>query len=103
MTGLSRASLRFSFLIVMALLVALAAAGAQPADAGSIAVTTTADELNSDGDRSLREAITAADNGADIINLSLGGGHAPAVETALQWPWPVFYTLTTSVSPPLSL
>ena len=56
---------------------------ATPAAANTINVTTTADELNSAGDCSLREAIRAANldqrvdgctagNGADIINLPAG-------------------------------
>jgi len=55
----------------------------QPALAAAIIVTTTTDELNADGDCSLREAIRAANldsavdacpagSGADIINLAAG-------------------------------
>ncbi|HEY8491420.1 MAG TPA: CSLREA domain-containing protein, partial [Dehalococcoidia bacterium] len=51
-------------LLAVAALLALHPAG--PARAGTIAVTTTADELNSDGDCSLREAIQAANTDTDV-------------------------------------
>ncbi|MCS7222227.1 MAG: CSLREA domain-containing protein [Anaerolineae bacterium] len=70
--------------IVLALLAA--ASGAIPVRAASITVTTTADELNADGDCSLREAIQAvntrspmdacpAGTGDDLIVLSGRRGH----------------------------
>lgn len=72
--------------VLLAALLFLAGAllwAAQPAGAATIAVTTAADELNSDGDCSLREAIRAANNdtavdacpagdGADTITLPAG-------------------------------
>lgn len=71
--------------LVAALLAGLGwtATPTQPARAATLTVTTTSDELNSDGDCSLREAIIAANtdaavdacpagNGADTINLAAG-------------------------------
>jgi len=43
-----------------------------PAHAAVISVTTTVDELNSDGDCSLREAITAANTDAPVDNCDVG-------------------------------
>ena len=76
---------RWIGLVVAALAVALASATrfAPTAHAASITVTTTADEINSDGDCSLREAIRAANldqavdacttgSGADTISLPAG-------------------------------
>jgi len=58
-------------LAVLAAALALMFAGAPGgAQAAAIVVTTTQDELNSDGDCSLREAITAAN--ADTITLPAG-------------------------------
>jgi CSLREA domain-containing protein len=70
-------------LIVSALTFALALQLAPPAYAALIVVTTTVDELNNDGDCSLREAIRAANadaavdtcvagSGADVITLPAG-------------------------------
>ena len=71
-------------LAVLAAALALMFAGAPSgAQAAAIVVTTTQDELNSDGDCSLREAITAANtdtavdacpagSGADTITLPAG-------------------------------
>lgn len=72
--------IRLSLAFSLALGLAWAAA---PAQATTITVTTTADERNSDGDCSLREAIIAANtdaivdacpagNGADVIDLAAG-------------------------------
>jgi CSLREA domain-containing protein len=83
MTDRGASALRIPLAIVIGLLVALAAVGGQPAQAANIAVNTTDDELNSDGDCSLREAITAANtdaatdtcvagSGADTITLPAG-------------------------------
>jgi len=77
----SLSMLRFSLVVLVALLVALAAGAA--VQAAGIAVDTTTDELNSDGDCSLREAINAANldeavdacaagSGADVITLPAG-------------------------------
>jgi len=68
---------------VLLALVAAAALGRTPAYAATIVVTTTADELNADGDCSLREALEAANqdlavdacpagSGADTITLPAG-------------------------------
>ena len=56
------------------LLVGIALAGqvARPVYAASITVTTIDDELNSDGDCSLREAITAANTNAAVDNCPAG-------------------------------
>jgi len=65
------------------LLVACSLVFAPPAHAATIGVTTAGDELNSDGDCALREAIQAANtdtavdactagNGADIIEVPAG-------------------------------
>ena len=82
------------------LTVALALPAAPPVGAASLSVTTTNDELNSDGDCSLREAIRAANlnvpvdacpaggSGLDTINLpagtyklSVGGANEDAAAT----------------------
>lgn len=74
-------------------LVAGLAWAAAPAQAATIAVTTTADELNADGDCSLREAIVAANtdaavdacpagSGADTINLASGATYALTISVA---------------------
>ena len=47
---------------------------AAPVGAATIAVTTTADELNSDGDCSLREAIRAANTDAAVDACAAGSG-----------------------------
>jgi CSLREA domain-containing protein len=52
----------------------LAAFPAAPAHAAAIGVTTTADELNSDGDCSLREAIRAANLNAAVDACPAGDG-----------------------------
>jgi CSLREA domain-containing protein len=52
----------------------LAAFPAAPAQAAAIGVTTTADELNSDGDCSLREAIRAANLNAAVDACPAGDG-----------------------------
>lgn len=68
---------------VLAVVLALGVAPVPLAHAGGIVVTTTADELNNDGDCSLREAIRAANtdstvdgcfagSGADVISLGIG-------------------------------
>jgi len=46
----------------------------QPAHAATIAVNTTADELNSDGDCSLREAIQAANTDSTVDGCGAGSG-----------------------------
>lgn len=66
--------LRHSLAIIVALLVALAAGGSQPAQAANIVVNTTDDELNSDSDCSLREAITAANTDAAVDACTAGSG-----------------------------
>jgi CSLREA domain-containing protein len=75
--------LRLAAIAAFLLIFAVWAGGAAPAAAATITVTTTADENNSDGDCSLREAIRAANgdfavdacpagNGADTIILPAG-------------------------------
>ncbi len=70
--------------------------GAEPAAAATITVTTTADELNADGDCSLREAVQAANTdaaadacspgaGADVITLG-AGTFSPSVTLVLSDP-----------------
>ena len=44
------------------------------ASAAEITVTTTDDEINSDGDCSLREAIEAANSDAAVDNCTAGSG-----------------------------
>jgi len=53
---------------------------AHPARAAAITVTTTADELNTDGDCSLREAVAAAndDIGVDACTPGSGADTRPA-------------------------
>ncbi|HEV8574466.1 MAG TPA: choice-of-anchor Q domain-containing protein, partial [Dehalococcoidia bacterium] len=53
---------------------ALLLGGGQLAEAASITVTTTADELNADGDCSLREAIQAANTNTAVDACGAGGG-----------------------------
>lgn len=77
-------TLRLSLAIVLALLLALAPSGGTPAHGvGVINVNTSDDEINNDGDCSLREAIASANadtsvsgctagTGGDIINLPAG-------------------------------
>lgn len=48
-----------------------------PASAATIAVTTTDDELNPDGDCSLREAIQATNTNADVDACDHDGGTGP--------------------------
>ncbi len=60
-----------SAFLVVALMVASHAA---PASAATITVTTTNDELNSDGDCSLREAIQAANTDAAVDACATGSG-----------------------------
>jgi CSLREA domain-containing protein len=63
---------------VLALLVGAASAlsltGGGPAHAATITVNTTNDELNSDGDCSLREAIQAANTDATVDACTTGSG-----------------------------
>jgi CSLREA domain-containing protein len=59
--------------LVLALAVA-ALAAPQAASAASIAVTTTADELNADGDCSLREAVQAANTNGPVDDCDAGSG-----------------------------
>jgi CSLREA domain-containing protein len=63
-------------LIVVLLLSWLAGAG--PARAGGIAVTTTADSLAVDGECSLREAVLAANAGAEVDTCD-GRGDTPEI------------------------
>src|SRR5690554_4855169 len=60
-------------LLLVGILSALAAL-APAARAGAISVTTTDDELNNDGDCSLREAIVAANRDTDVDACTPGGG-----------------------------
>ena len=66
--------------VAVALLALIAAAlvplfsGGQPAHAATIAVNTTDDELNADGDCSLREAIQAANTDAAVDACPAGSG-----------------------------
>jgi CSLREA domain-containing protein len=71
------------YLVLVVLLTSAIFATARPVSAAAITVTTTADELNTDGDCSLREAIRAANldravdacpagSGADTITLPAG-------------------------------
>ncbi len=53
---------------------AVAASGSPPALASTLTVTTTADELNSDGDCSLREAVQAANTDAAVDACTAGSG-----------------------------
>ena len=53
---------------------ALLAGPAWPAQATNITVTTTSDELNGDGDCSLREAIVAANTNAAVDACPAGTG-----------------------------
>ncbi len=53
---------------------ALTLTGGGPASAATISVTTTDDELNSDGDCSLREAIQAANTDAAVDACTAGSG-----------------------------
>jgi CSLREA domain-containing protein len=50
-----------------------------PADAATITVNTTDDELNSDGDCSLREAITAANTNTAVDNCAAGASGADTI------------------------
>src|SRR3990170_4392776 len=52
--------------------------GGQAALAATITVTTTADELNSDGDCSVREAVRAANTNAVVDACTAGG---PGMDT----------------------
>ena len=74
MVGHSASTLRLSLAIVLALLLALAAGGGRPAQAATINVNTADDELNTDGDCSLREAIRSAnlDTAVDACNAGAG-------------------------------
>ncbi len=63
----------FVVLAVLAVLLAVAGEG-QPAYAATITVNTTDDELNSDGDCSLREAIQAANSNAGVDACTAGSG-----------------------------
>ena len=68
--------------LVVALGVCLAVgAPAAPASAATIAVTTTTDELNADGDCSLREAIRAANS-----NTAVDACRSAAQRTRLRCP-----------------
>ena len=60
--------------LLAALLVALAAGGAKPAQAVNITVNTTDDELNTDGDCSLREAIASANDDDDFDACPVASG-----------------------------
>src|SRR3970282_2551136 len=66
--------LRFSLVVLVALLVALAAGSGGQSLAAAITVNTTDDELNADGDCSLREAITAANTDAAVDACTAGSG-----------------------------
>src|SRR3989304_4976715 len=61
-------------LAALGALTMLVFAGGQPAHAATITVNTTADELNADGDCSLREAITAANTDAASDACTAGSG-----------------------------
>ncbi|HYN89494.1 MAG TPA: choice-of-anchor Q domain-containing protein [Ardenticatenaceae bacterium] len=74
---------RFAWLAVLLAGLALLVVGAQAAQTATIGVTTMADELNADGDCSLREAIRAANldsavdacpAGSNLDTVSLPGG-----------------------------
>ena len=87
---------------------------AQPAGAATINVTTTADELNSDGDCSLREAVRAANTDATVDACPAGSGTdtiiVPAGDYVLtpRWArpaktWPPMATWTSArMSPSLA-
>jgi CSLREA domain-containing protein len=76
-----RATRRFGHAAVIAALAGavLIPLQATPAYASVIQVTTTEDELNSDGDCSLREAIAAANTNA-VVDACASGGGAPIVD-----------------------
>src|SRR5687767_11535259 len=59
---------------VLALMLALMLPGAGTVHAASITVTTTVDELNADGDCSLREAISAATTDTAVDACVAGSG-----------------------------
>ena len=59
--------------------VAVALLSTPEAHAAVITVTTTTDELNADGDCSLREAITAANNDA-AVDACVAGSGADTIE-----------------------
>ena len=61
-------------LVALTLMLALMLPGASPVRAASITVTTTADELNADGDCSLREAIHAANTDTAVDACPAGSG-----------------------------
>jgi CSLREA domain-containing protein len=82
MSSTHSAARLFAVLALVAIAV-LAISGGSPARAATFTVNTTDDELNSDGDCSLREAINAANldeavdacaagSGADVITLPIG-------------------------------
>jgi CSLREA domain-containing protein len=80
-TGRSVAAL----LVVWALALGAALAGAPPAHAGgTIDVTTTDDELNADGDCSLREAIVASNTNAPVDTCPAGGPGVDAINLQPQ-------------------
>ncbi|MDW8100983.1 MAG: CSLREA domain-containing protein [Anaerolineae bacterium] len=74
-------------IVVLAFLAAMG--GAIPAHAASITVTTTADELNADGDCSLREAIQAVNTRSPVDACPAGTGNdlivLPAGTYAITW------------------
>ncbi len=82
--SLSMARRRWVLVVIVAagIACALDIADSRPASAATIAVTTTADELNSDGDCSLREAIQAANTDA-IVDACPAGSGADTIQLAI--------------------
>ena len=70
----SPAAGRWVMPLLLIVVLALGLMAAQPAGAATINVTTTADELNSDGDCSLREAVRAANTDATVDACPAGSG-----------------------------
>ncbi len=69
-----RATGRWAAPVLLMVVLALLVMAAPAAGATTITVTTTADELNSDGDCSLREAIRAANTDAAVDTCPAGSG-----------------------------
>jgi CSLREA domain-containing protein len=66
--------MRRRFPCLLGAITALAAIGSSPATAATIAPTTLADELNADGDCSLREAVASANTNTSVDGCEKGQG-----------------------------
>lgn len=77
--GLFRVRYAPAIALALLALAALVAGGSRTAVGAAITVNTTADELNSDGDCSLREAVRAANTNAAVDACTAGGAGSDTI------------------------